>query len=351
MSVREALARLVGGHHLTRDEARAAMQSLVEGEATPSQIAGFAVALRMNGETAEEIAGLAEVMRAAATRVDAGEDVVDLVGTGGDGSRTFNISTLSAFVVAAAGGKVAKHGNRGVTSACGSADFLEALGIAIDLPPDAVAYCVREAGFGFMFAPLYHPAMRHAVVPRREIGVRTVFNILGPLANPAGAKRQLTGVAVPGLGDTLADVLTLLGSRHAMIVHGEDGLDEISIAAPTLVHETRDGERRAYTITPEQFGLARASTDEVRGGTVEANMALADAVLAGERGAARDVVLLNAGAGLYVAGIAASLEEGIQQAGIEIDSGRVRTAIARAVETARVAVARTASAVHGDANP
>jgi anthranilate phosphoribosyltransferase len=324
MSLREALAKLVAGHNLTRDEARAAMRTLVEGDATPAQIAGFAVALRMKGETAEEIAGLAEVMREAATCVDVGTDAVDLVGTGGDGAGTFNISTLSALVVASAGGRVAKHGNRGVTSACGSADFLEALGVAIDLPPEGVARCVHETGFGFMFAPLYHPAMRHAVAPRREIGVRTVFNILGPLANPARARRQLTGVAVSGLGETIATVLDLLGSTHALVVHGEDGLDEISIAAPTQVHETRRGTRTAYTIEPRTFGLHFASTDEVRGGTVEANLELANRVLNGEKGAARDVVLLNAGAGFYVAGLAESIEEGVGRAAEELDSGRVR---------------------------
>jgi anthranilate phosphoribosyltransferase len=323
VSIREALVKVVAGHDLTRDEARQAMQSLVEGEATPSQIAGFAVALRMKGETAEEIAGLAEVMRAAATQVHAGDQVVDVVGTGGDGAGTFNISTMSAFVVASAGGKVAKHGNRSITSACGSADFLEALGIAIDLPPEGVARCVAECGFGFMFAPQFHPAMRHAIVPRREIGVRTVFNILGPLTNPAGARRQLTGVAVPGLGDTLARVLALLGAQHAMIVHGEDGLDEISVSAPTQVNEARGGEVRAYTIDPESYGLRTAPTDAVRGGNVEANLKLAQRVLSGQQGPPRDVVLLNGGASLYVAGLAESIEVGIQRTAQELDSGRV----------------------------
>ncbi len=334
MSLREALARLVAGHDLTREEARAAMRSLVEGEATPAQIAGFAVALRMKGETVDEIAGLAEVMREAATPVHAPE-TVDIVGTGGDGAGTFNISTLSAFVVASAGGRVAKHGNRGITSACGSADFLEALGVAIDLPPESVARCVDEAGFGFMFAPLYHPAMRHAVVPRREIGVRTVFNILGPLANPARASRQLTGVAVHGLGETVARVLDLLGADHVLVVHGEDGLDEISIGAPTRVFETRGGEQRSFTIRPQDFGLTPAPTQSVKGGTVEANLALAHGVLDGQKGPPRDVVLLNAGAGLYVAGLAASIEDGIRKAAAEIDSGRVRARIERVVQVSQ----------------
>jgi anthranilate phosphoribosyltransferase len=335
MNVRDALAKLVLGQHLTRDEARAAMRSLVEGEATPSQIAAFAVALRMKGETADEIAGLAEVMRDAATRVDAGPDVVDLVGTGGDGASTFNISTLSALVVASAGGRVAKHGNRSVTSACGAADYLEAVGVAIDLPPKGVARCVAETGFGFMFAPLYHPAMRHAGVPRREIGVRTVFNILGPLTNPAGARRQLTGVAVPGLGQVLAEVLDLLGAEHALIVHSQDGLDEISPCAPTQIHETRFGQRRTFTIEPEQFGLRRASTDEMRGGTVETNQILANRVLDGKPGPTRDAVLLNAGAGLYVAGVAESIADGIRLVAGEIDSGRARAKLEQVAATSQ----------------
>lgn len=324
MSVREALGKLVLGEHLSRAEAEAAMRSLVAGEATPSQIAAFAIALRMKGETAEEIAGLAEVMRAAATRVDAGE-VVDVVGTGGDSAGTFNISTLSALVVASAGARVAKHGNRSITSACGAADYLEAVGVAIDLPPEGVARCVAETGFGFMFAPLYHPAMRHSIVPRREIGVRTVFNILGPLTNPAGARRQLTGVAVAGLGETLARVLDLLGSEHALIVHSQDGLDEISSSAPTNVYETKRGEVRSYTIEPEHFGLRRATTNEVRGGTVEANVALAEQVLDGQAGPPRDVVLMNAGAALYVAGLVDTIGAGVRRAADELDSGRVRS--------------------------
>jgi anthranilate phosphoribosyltransferase len=253
---------------------------------------------------------------------------VDVVGTGGDGAGTFNISTLSALVVASAGGRVAKHGNRSVTSACGAADFLEAIGVAIDLPPEGVARCVRETGFGFMFAPQYHPAMRHAIGPRREIGVRTVFNILGPITNPAGARRQLTGVAVPGLGETLARVLDLLGARHALVVHGQDGLDEISVCAPTQVHEAHGGEVRSYVMEPEQFGLRRWTTDAVRGGTVEANVRMAEAVLHGERGPSRDVVLLNAGAALYVAGLADSVQAGIARAGEELDSGRAKQKVA-----------------------
>jgi anthranilate phosphoribosyltransferase len=335
MNIRDALARIVAGDNLTRAEANAAMRSLVEGEATPSQIAGFAVALRMKGETPDEIAGLAEVMRDAATRVDAGSDVVDVVGTGGDGSNTFNISTMSAFVVASAGGRVAKHGNRSITSACGAADFLEALGVAIDLSPAGVARCVDETGFGFMFAPLFHPAMRHAIVPRREIGVRTVFNILGPLTNPAGARRQLTGVAVPGLGETVVRVLALLGAEHALVVHGEDGLDEISVCAATQVHEARGAEVRSYRIEPEQFGIRRSTSADVRGGTVEANVRLGRAVLDGAGGPPRDVVLLNAGAALYMAGVVDSIQSGVIRAAEELDSGRVRDKVAEVAETSQ----------------
>ena len=344
MSVKEALGKLVLGRDLTRAEANAAMRSLVEGEATPSQIAAFAIALRMKGETPEEIAGLAEVMREVATRVDAGDNVVDVVGTGGDGAGTFNISTLSALVLASAGGRVAKHGNRSVTSACGAADFLEAIGVAIDLSPAGVVRCVDETGFGFMFAPLYHPAMRHSLVPRREIGVRTVFNILGPLTNPAGARRQLTGVAVPGLGETVARVLDLLGAQHAVVVHGQDGLDEISVCAPTSVHEARLGEIRSYTIEPEQFGMQRWGTDAVRGGTVEANVRLADGVLDGERGPARDVVLLNAGMAMYTAGLADSIQQGIARVADELDSGRARAKVNQVAAASQRIKSETAAA-------
>jgi anthranilate phosphoribosyltransferase len=346
MSVRDALAKLVTGQNLTRAEAQAAMRSLVDGEATPSQIAAFAIALRMKGETPEEIAGLAEVMRDAATRVEAGDDVVDVVGTGGDGAGTFNISTLSALVVASAGGRVAKHGNRSITSQCGAADFLEAIGVAIDLDPAGVVRCIDETGFGFMFAPQYHPGMRHAGVPRREIGVRTVFNILGPLTNPAGAQRQLTGVAVAGLGETVANVLNLMGSRHAVVVHGQDGLDEISVCAPTQIHEARNGQVRAYVIEPEQYGMRRWTTDALRGGTVETNVRLAHSVLDGERGPSRDVVLLNGGAALYMAGIASSIQAGIEQVADELDSGRAQSKVKQvAVVSQRIKAELAESAV------
>jgi anthranilate phosphoribosyltransferase len=336
VNLKEALHHVVTGHDLSQAEARAAMRSLVDGDATPSLIAGFAIALRMKGETAEEIAGLAEVMRAVSTRVETTADVVDIVGTGGDGSGTFNISTLSALVVAAAGGRVAKHGNRSVTSAFGAADFLEAFGVAIDLPPAGVTTCIAETGFGFMFAPSYHPAMRDAVVPRREIGVRTVFNVLGPLTNPAGARRQLTGVAVAGLDQTLAEALALLGTEHALVVHSFDGLDEISSSAPTRVHEVRrGGQITAYTVEPEMFGLRRTTLDDLRGPTLDAHLALAHRVLDGKPGPPCDVVALNAGAGLYVAGLANSIADGVRIAASEIDSGRVRAKLDQVIAVSR----------------
>ena len=325
MSIRHAIVRVVEGFDLEEQEAQDAMREIVEGEATPAQIGALMVGLRMKGETAGEIAGLVKIMRQYATRVEAGGDLVDLVGTGGDGARTFNISTISALIVAAAGGKVAKHGNRGVTSACGSADILESLGVAIDLKPEQVARSVKQAGFGFMFAPLFHPATRHAVGPRREIGVRTVFNLLGPLTNPAGANRELIGVAVPTMVERIAEVLAMLGTRRALVVHGNDGLDEISISAPTSGFLVEQGDVRPMDLAPEDFGLERAPREAVRGGTVEENLRLARTVLAGERSPARDVILLNAGAGLFVAGLVDDVKQGVALAGELLDSGKART--------------------------
>jgi anthranilate phosphoribosyltransferase len=299
----------------------------------------------MRGETVDEVVGLASVMRNYATAVHCSEDLVDVVGTGGDGARTMNISTLAALVVVAAGGRVAKHGNRGVTSACGSADFLEAMGVPIDLRPDEVAQAVSRCGFGFMFAPLYHPAMRHAIGPRREIGVRTVFNILGPLTNPARARRQLTGVAIPGLGQLMAEALARLGSARALVVHGEDGLDELSISAPTIVYELRDGAVRSYRVAPEDVGLRRHDAALVRGGTVDANVALARAVLAGEPGAARDVVVLNAGAALYAGELTPSIEAGARKAEELLDSGAVSHALSGIVRASAELRAREAGGV------
>ena len=324
MAIKEMIVKVVEGRSLRETEAAAAMLDIVEGLATPSQIAAFVTALRMKGETAEEIAGLARIMRRYALRVEAGSDAIDIVGTGGDGGTTFNISTISAIVTAAAGGTVAKHGNRGVTSKCGAADILEALGVAFDLPPDAVGECIHQTGFGFMFAPIYHPAMRHAVVPRREIGVRTAFNLLGPITNPAGVTSPVTGVAVAPVAPIIAEVLRLLGSRRALVVHGSDGLDELSISAPTRVYDVADGTVHDYEVTPESVGLTSHPAEAIRGGTVEANLRYAQSVLAGEEGAARDSILLNSAAGLVVAGLAADLRGGVQRAAAAIDSGAAR---------------------------
>jgi anthranilate phosphoribosyltransferase len=336
MAIKEMIVKVVEGRSLRETEAAAAMLDIVEGLATPSQIAAFVIALRMKGETAEEIAGLARIMRRYANRVEAGAGAVDIVGTGGDGGMTFNISTISAIVMAAAGATVAKHGNRGVTSKCGAADILEAFGVAFDLPPDRVGECVEKTNFGFMFAPIHHPAMRHAVVPRREIGVRTVFNLLGPITNPAGVTSQVTGVGVKSVTPIIAEVLRLLGAQRSLVVHSHDGLDEISIAAPTTVYDVADGTVRQYEIAPEDFGLERASLKAITGGTVEINLRMAQSVLAGEQSAARDAVLLNAGAGLVVAGLAEDIKAGIRRAAEAIDSGAARAKLeeVREVSTA-----------------
>jgi anthranilate phosphoribosyltransferase len=332
VSIRQAIALLVERRDLTEDEAAAAMQELVDGTATPAQIGAFATALRMKGETAEELAGLVRVMRAALIPVEVGGDVVDTAGTGGDGTCTFNISTLAAIVAAGAGARVAKHGNRAASSACGSADLLEALGVAIDLPPAGVADCVANVGIGFMYAPLFHPALRHAVGPRRELGIRTVFNLLGPLLNPARARAQLLGVSVPEMAGTMAEALRRTGSLHALVVYGDDGVDELSLSAPSIVHEVVCGQVRRYDIRPEDFGLARAARAALQSDSVAASAERARAVLAGEPGPPRDVVLLNAAGTLLAADVAADFAEGIQAAAKSIDSG----AAAERLEALRV---------------
>src|SRR3954447_1711754 len=321
MSIRQAIALLVERHDLTEDQAAAAMQELVDGAATPAQIGAFATALRMKGETAEELAGLVRVMRAALIPVEVGGNVVDTAGTGGDGACTFNISTVAAIVAAGAGARVAKHGNRAASSACGSADLLEGLGVVIDLPPTAVAECVARIGIGFMYAPLFHPALRHAVGPRRELGIRTVFNLLGPLLNPARAKSQILGVSVPEMAGTMAEVLRRTGSRHALVVYGEDGVDEMSLSAPSVVHEVVNGEVRRYVVQPEDFGLARAPREVLTTDSVAASAARAQAVLGGEQGPGRDVVLLNAAGTLLAADIVGDLPAGIRAAAESLDSG------------------------------
>ena len=319
--IREAIAEVVSGRSLDWVEATAVMRQVMEGEATPAQIAGLLVALRMKGETSDELAGFAEAMLSHAIRIESDAEL-DTCGTGGDGSHTFNISTAVAFVAAGAGVRVAKHGNRAMSSMCGSADVLGELGVRLDLEPRAIERCIREVGIGFMFAPAFHPAMKYAAAPRREIGVRTMFNILGPLCNPAGARAQLLGVADETLVERMATVLFRLGFGRAMVVSGEDGLDELTLSGASLVCELRDERLQTYEVAPEDYGLPRASVEELVGGTVEENARILREVLTGSMGPRRNVVLLNAGAALYVAGAAGSIEDGVSLATTSIDSGR-----------------------------
>lgn len=325
MEIREAIARVVERVDLAEAEMSAVVHQIMSGEATPSQIGAFLAALRMKGETVDEITGAARVMREKAHRVRVSADLVlDTCGTGGDLSGTFNISTTAAFVVAGAGVTVAKHGNRSVSSRSGSADVLAALGVKIDAPKERVERCLEEIGIGFLFAPLLHEAMKYAVVPRREIGIRTVFNLLGPLTNPAFATHQLVGLYSGTLTGIVARVLQKMAIRRALVVHGADGLDEISLCAPTQVVELKDGEITSYTLAPEEVGLKRCSPEEIRGAEPEEAAKIVRSVLSGERGPRRDIVLLNAGAALYVAGAAATIAEGIELAGETIDSGKAR---------------------------
>lgn len=322
MDLQAAIRAVTERRNLSGDEMAGVMRTIMTGEATPAQIGGFLIGLRMKGETVDEIAAAATVMRELATRVAVGgEHVVDIVGTGGDGVATFNISTACCFIVAAAGGRVAKHGNRSVSSKSGSADLLEAAGVNLDLDPAQVARCIDEVGVGFMFAPRHHGAMKYAVGPRREMSVRTVFNLLGPLTNPAGAPNQLLGVFSKEWVQPLAEVLRKLGSHHVMIVHADDGMDEISIGAATQVAELRDGVIRNYEITPEQVGLARADISPLRVDDADESLGIIRQVFAGEKGAARNIVAMNAGAALYVAGLAASFETGVRKAEQILDSG------------------------------
>jgi len=328
MTIKEAIGKVVTGSHLTEAEMVAVMAEIMGGAATDAQIASFITALRMKGETIDEIVGAVRVMRDKATFVDTGVDtaggelLMDIVGTGGDGSGTFNVSTTSAFVVAAAGIAVAKHGNRAVSSKCGSADVLEALGINLSLPAATVARAVREVGIGFLFAPMLHGAMRFAIGPRREIGIRSVFNILGPLTNPARANVQLTGVFSRELTSVLAEVLVRLGIRRTLVVWGEGNLDELTVTGTTHVADGHDGRVESYSVTPEECGLTRATLADIRGGANAGEAAgQLRAVLAGERGARLDMVLLNAGAALLVAEKASSIAEGVVLARELIDSG------------------------------
>ena len=331
-ALKPVIAKVADGQPLSREEAREAFDIIMSGQATPAQIGAFLMALRVRGETVEEISGAVEVMREKMLPVEAPADAIDIVGTGGDASGSYNISTASAFVVAGCGVPVAKHGNRALSSRSGAADVLAALGVKLDLPPERIAACIREAGVGFMFAPAHHAAMKHVGPVRVEIGVRTIFNLLGPLSNPAGVKRQMTGVFAPQWVEPLAHVLKALGAEAAWIVHGEGGLDEISPAGETKVAALENGEVRTFTITPEEAGLPRHDLEAIRGGDAETNARALRAVLEGERNAYRDAVLLNAGASLVVAGRAADIREGAEMAADSIDSGRARAALERLVE-------------------
>lgn len=331
------LDHLMAGRSLTRGHAHATMAEILDGAASPAQIAAFIVALRMKGETVEELVGMVDAMLDASTSVDIDTSgpVIDVVGTGGDRAHTINVSTLSALVVAGAGGKVCKHGNRAASSACGSADLLEALGVAIELGPGGVARCVEEAGMGFCYAPRYHPAMRHAGPSRRDLGIPTAFNILGPLSNPGRVRRYLIGVADPRMAERMAGVLRTNGAERALIVHGGDGLDELTTTGPSTVVELRGGEVTTWDVDPEAFGLARVDREDLVGGDAATNADLARRVLAGEQGPHRDIVSLNAGAALVAAGLAGDLATGVDAARAAIDSGGAVAALARLVEVSQ----------------
>lgn len=329
MNIQEAIGQVVVGRDLSEAAMYQVMQGIMSGEATAAQIGAFITALRIKGETVGEITGAVRVMREKATRIDTGIDtaaggiIIDTCGTGGDGSGTFNVSTTSAFVVAGAGGIVAKHGNRSVSSKCGSADVLEASGVALNLTPEQIGLCVRVVGIGFLFAPALHGAMKYAIGPRREIGIRTIFNILGPLTNPAGANVQVLGVFSANLTETLARVLGQLGSKRALVVHGEGNLDELTVTGATRISELVDGRVHTFSVTPEEFGLKRSSLEELAGAdTPQQAAAEMRAILAGEPGPRRDMVLLNSGAALMAAGMTETIAEGIGTAAGVIDSGK-----------------------------
>ena len=330
--IKEAIQTLTSGTSLTMKEAASVMEEIMQGEATPAQFGAFVTALRLKGETVDEIIGLARTMRAKAIRVNVPGPLVDTAGTGGDDLSTFNISTAAAFVAAGAGLKVAKHGNRAMSSQCGSADVLEALGVRIDLNAEQVQRCLQEVGMAFMFAPIFHPAMKYASAPRREIGIRTVFNILGPLTNPAGAQAQIVGVADGSLLEKLALALRGLDCHHALIVHGEDGLDEVTITGKTQVCELNNGGVKSYSITPEEFGLSRAGLDSLRGGTASENAALLRGIMAGTPGPQRDAVLMNAAAVLLAGDRVGTLRQGVALAQEVIDGGRALAKLEQLVE-------------------
>ena len=336
MLIQQALQTLLNKQNLSSDQMRSVMKQIMSGKATDAQIGGFLIALRCKGETIDEIAAAAEVMRELATKVDIkGKHVIDTCGTGGDGANTFNISTTCAFVVAAAGGQVAKHGNRSVSSSCGSADVLEAAGVNLDLSAEQVADCVTQIGVGFLFAPKHHGAMKYTSNARKEMGVRTLFNLLGPLSNPAGAPNQLIGVFDKKWVEPLAQALNKLGSKHVLVVNADDGLDEISIATPSSIAELKNGEVVSYMITPEQFGYQRASLAELAVDGAVSSLVMVKSVLDNKPGAARDIVALNAGAAIYAANITNTLTAGIEKADQLIASGAAKAKFEALVEFSR----------------
>jgi anthranilate phosphoribosyltransferase len=339
--IKEAINLLVSGQSLTMEQAAEVMEEMTSGQVTPAQFGAFVTALRIKGETADEIAGLARVMRSKSIRVETTDPVIDIVGTGGDNSKSFNISTAAAFVAAGAGIRVAKHNNRAMTSQCGSADVLEALGVRIELDAAQVQNCLEKVGIGFMFAPLFHPAMKFAAAPRREIGVRTIFNILGPLTNPALTESIVLGVPSEELGEKLIQVLHRLGSKHALVVHGLNGMDEISVAGKSRVWELKDGEITVYDVSPEDFGFTAAEVETLVGGTPQENAAILRSVLEGKKGPRREAVIMNAAAGIVVgkqtknpSGLPA-LKEGAEIAKEAIDSGRARDKLEKLIKLSR----------------
>lgn len=325
MEMPAAIQAVINRQDLAEDQMRAVMKCIMTGAATPAQIGGFLVGLRMKGETVDEIAAAASVMRELATKVSLDEpNLVDTCGTGGDGVSTFNVSTASAMVVAAAGGNVAKHGNRSISSKSGSADLLEMAGVKLDITPEQVAICVRDLGVGFMFAPLHHAAMKYAIGPRREMGVRTIFNLLGPLTNPASALCQVIGVYSEQWVEPIARVLQKLGSRHVLVVHGSDGMDEITISGPTFIAELKDGQIGSYEVSPSDFGYSPADIGRIRVADAKESLAMIHAVFENQEGPARDIVCMNAGAAIYAADIAPTLAEGVRQAEQAIANGKAK---------------------------
>jgi anthranilate phosphoribosyltransferase len=335
MTPTDAIEQLLGGTPLSREQARDVMDQVMAGEATPAQIAGLLIALRAKGETADEMTGFVDSMRAHATPLDLPEGAIDTCGTGGDRSGTFNISTAAAIVAAGAGIPVAKHGNRAASSRCGSADVLEALGVDITLGPEGVRRCVDVAGMGFCFAPTFHPAMRHAGPARRELGVRTVFNVLGPLANPGRVRRQALGVGAPSLAPLMLRVLKELGHERALVFFGEDGIDELTTTGPSRVFELKEGVVSEYELDPQELAIPRARSEDLKGGTPPENAQLLRQVLDGEAGPRRDVVLLNAAAAMLAAGRARDWKEGLAMAKESVDDGRAKQALNRLVETSQ----------------